>query len=165
MKKLTLTLAALLACTPIALAQKEHQKVEGEAAYTSSGSKAIEGDLLETRTEGDATLARLKPDMGQWGFVNYWIGIPAPEGSSIIRFRVFNTAEETAKYLVYIQQGDNQKMLGALEIPADAPANEFVDVDIEVDSDTEYSGIVLKKSVKESAPSPWIDTVSVLLAE
>lgn len=159
----TVVLTLGLAFTPLAYSQDTHQKVEAEAASTAEGKSALESDLMVSMEQEDETVAQIKAELPQWGYVAFWIGIPAPEGNSTIRFRVYNTGEPAAKFIVYIMQDETQKMIAPLELPGDAAANAFINIDIPVEFDSEYSGIILKKAEDEPSPSLWLDSVSVVL--
>jgi len=165
--KLSLIAAIMTAFSlnTMAGAAEVHQKTEGENAYTSSGSSALDAGMVETLDVNGATVARVTGAMNQWGFVNYWIGIPAPAGKSTLRVRLYSSADASAKYLLYVSINGNQKMLKELRVPAETAAGTFVDVDFAVDAEGEWSGIVLKKADTSTNPSPWIDSISVLLPE
>jgi hypothetical protein len=163
LKALSILLALSSATLSLSAADKVHQSVEAEESKTSGGEYAINVGVMETQEKEGATLARAVATAGQWSFVSYWIGIPAPAGKAIVRFRVYNTTEETAKYVMYIKTEESQKMIGELAVPADAPKSAFVDVDIPVEMDVEWSGIILKKAVADEVPSVWLDSISVIL--
>ncbi len=162
MKYPLLATCLLLASALLVQAETVHQTALGSAAYKGDGGNAVKGGLMETKTVKDVPVARVTPSMKQWGFVTYWMGLRTPAGDSTIRIRVLNTEETTADYAVYLSGGPNEPF-GRLTIPAGTPADEFVDIDIPVSSDKEWSGIVLKKTTTESLPGPWIESVSVLL--
>ena len=44
-----------------------------------------------------------------------------------------------------------------------AAANSFVTVDVPVDSNQEWSGLTIKKADNSNLPSPWFDTISIVL--
>lgn len=159
MKTTPLVLAVSFSLLGLALAEKVHQKMEGEAAYSGDGGSALANKKIETKTvEGDE-VARVTGAMPQWGYVNYWLGIPAPAGSAVIRVKVLKTDEPVAKYGLYV----GKKGPLFLEIPESAKAGEFVDVDVPVEIDDEWNVVVLKKASKDDLPGPWIDSISVLV--
>lgn len=162
MKK-TLLISALLFVSGLCLqAETVHQTSPGSAAYKGDGSNAVKSGLMETKTIKDAPVARVTGSLSQWGFVTYWMGLRTPPGASVIRVRVFNTGEPTSGYAVYIS-GGSKDSLGKLDIPAGSPANSFVNIDIPVSLEKEWSGIVIKKTTKDELSGPWIESVSVLL--
>lgn len=162
MKKTLLASALLLAlCLPIS-AETMHQTLKGTAAYKGDGSDAVESGLMETKVVDNAKVARVKGSMNQWGYVTYWMGQRTPPGTATVRIRVYNTDEPLAGYAVYVSGGPNEPY-GKVAIPADAPANGFVDINIPVALAKEWSGIVLKKITKDELPGPWIESVSVIL--
>jgi hypothetical protein len=162
MKKNLLLIALLLAPFLCVQAQTIHQTAPGAAAYKGDGSNAVKSGLMEAKTIKDTALARVTSTMSQWGFVTYWMGMRTPPGDSTIRVRVLNTGEPTATYALYIS-GGSKDSLGKLTIPAATPADTFVDIDIPVSLDKEWSGIVLKKTTSDAHPGPWIESVSVVL--
>jgi hypothetical protein len=162
MKKTLLFSALILACALCVQAETVHQTAPGSAAYKGDGSNAVKSGAMETKTVKDTSLARVSGSMSQWGFVTYWMGLRTPPGSSVIRVRVFNTGETTASYAVYIS-GGSKDAVGKLTVPAGTPADSFVDINIPVSLDKEWSGIVLKKTTSDALPGPWIESVSVVL--
>lgn len=163
-----LALFAIVSLCDTAVAETVHQTVPSAKIYTGSGDNAIDKGVMEVKKVDGATndqVARIKGNMNQWGYVNCWFGVPAPAGKSIVRIRVFNDGQKTAKYLLYIRTSGGQHMIGPLAIPADAKENTFVDVDVPVNASDEWSGLVIKKADKSDLPSPWIDTVSVVLPD
>lgn len=163
MKKISILPLAAALLAPFFARAQAYQTAEAESAYKGDGSAAKQDGQLEIKTLDGATIARVKNSMTQWGYVTYWMGLPTPAGSSKIRFRVYKTDEPIARYLIYVKSTEGQQMVGELTLPADAENDSFVTVDIPVDSTTEWSGIVVKKASADELPSPWIDTVSVLV--
>jgi len=166
-KHFTLAAAALLAFTSFVAAETVHQSMPGTKLFTGDGGNAVAKGQAETRKiEGaeSGEVARVKGDMVQWGFVNCWFGLPAPEGKAIVRVRVYNEAgTKTAKYLLYTRTKADQSMIGEMKLPADAKENTFVNIDVPLTAKEEWSGLVIKKAEKSDLPSLWIDTVSVVL--
>ena len=162
MKHVKLIVIALaLSLAIFANAEEEvHQKIQGETP--TKEKKHME--VKEVKGAEDGKVGRVKGSMNQWGFVSYWMGIPTPDGKSKIRIRVYNDGTPTASYAVYISV-DGQKFIKKIEIPADAKKNAFINIDIPVEADAEWSGIFLKKFEKNDKPSPWIDSISVLVPE
>ncbi len=162
MKKTLLASALLFAlCLPVS-AETVHQTLKGTAAHKGDGSGAVESGLMETKVVDNAKVARVQGSMNQWGYVTYWKGQRTPPGAATVRIRVYNTGEPVAGYAVYVSGGPNEPY-GKVSIPADAPANSFVDINIPVALAKESSGIILKKTTKDDLPGPWIDSVSVIL--
>jgi len=154
-------LTASLAVAGLAHAEKIHQQLEGEAAFSGDGKNAVEVKKVETKEVGGDTVARVTGGMSQWGYVNYWLGIPTPAGSAIIRLRILPSEEPTARYALYV----GKKGPIAIPMPDDAKAGEFVDVDVPIEMEDEWNAIVLKKTTKDDLPGPWIDSIKVLLAD
>ncbi len=161
---ISLTLAAALLASA-SVSANVYQSTEAESAYRADGSSgsATQNNLLEIKEVDGATLARIKGSMTQWGYITYWMGLPTPAGASTIRFKVYNTGEPTGRYIIYIKDDSGQQQLGEFVIPADAPKNEFVNVDFPVNKQNEWAGIIVKKASTDNLPSPWIDSVSVLV--
>ena len=162
MKKTLLVSALFFASAFCLQAETVHQTSPGAAAYKGDGSNAVKSGLMETKTIKDVAVARVTGSLSQWGFVTYWMGLRTPPGASVVRVRVFNTGEPAAGYAVYIS-GGSKDSLGKLDIPAGSPANSFVNIDIPVSLEKEWSGIVIKKTTKDQLPGPWIESVSVVL--
>jgi hypothetical protein len=170
MKKKILTVAAAMALclATVSFAETVHQKSEGANAYASGGGagSAVEKKLMEVKTEEKADsgkIARVAGSVKQWGFVSYWFGIPTPAGKATLRFRIYVDDDAVADFGVYRVSKSGQDFLAKLKIPADAKPKTYVTVDVPVDSKDEWSGITLKKMDNSDKPSPWIDTVSVVL--
>ena len=164
--KIAATVIASLSLVASAFAETSYQSAEGEAAYTPEGGNAIEKGLLEVKSVGEASggkVVRVKGDMQQWGFVSYWFGAQVPAGKATLRFRVYVDGQQASEFGVYIIAGSEQSQAGKLGVPADAKQGSFIDVDIPVDMKGEWSGVAVKKIEESSAPSPWIDSVSVIL--
>ncbi len=156
--------AVLLLTCALTRAETVHQSLDGSAAHLGEGGKALAAGVLETRTIAHTEVARIGAAMNQWGFVTYWMGRPTPPGRAVIRVTVFNTGEKVALYSVYIAGAANTP-LGNLTIPADAPKNRPVNIDIPVDQEKEWSGVILKKFSPDPLPGPWIQAVSVVLPD
>ncbi|HCE43153.1 MAG TPA: hypothetical protein DET40_06375 [Lentisphaeria bacterium] len=155
--------AAVASFTMTAYAETVHQTLQGEAACLDAGKSAVEGKVVEVKAvAGTEKAARITGGLAQWGFVSYWFGIPTPAGKSIIRFKIF-VEGETAAFTVYLHTSSEQVALEQIKIPADAKKNTFVNVDIPVDSKSEWSGIAVKKTEKSDKPGPWISSVSVVI--
>ncbi|WP_309385905.1 hypothetical protein [Cerasicoccus frondis] len=165
MKKTLLIITSMfLIGTTLAMAEV-YQTVQGENAYLGDGRSANEAGKLDVKEVGGSTAARVKSNFARWGYINYWMGIPTPAGPSTIRFRVYKSSEPTAEYKVYIQTQSGHAYIGDFVVPEVAAEGNYVDVDLPVSQDGEWSGIVLKKASKDELPSPWIDTVCVLVDE
>lgn len=162
MKKPLLLCVLVLASALCLQAETVHQTSPGSAAYKGDGSNAVKSGAMESKTVKDTALARITGSMSQWGFVTYWMGLRTPPGAATVRIRIFNTGEPVAGYAVYIS-GGSKDSVGKLDIPAGSPADSFVDVDIPVSLEKEWSGIVIKKTTQDKLPGPWIESVSVLL--
>jgi len=162
-------LAALLALmASFAVAETVHQTVQADKLQTGDGKNALTAGTTESKTiegAGGGVVARLKGSVPQWGFVNCWFGLPAPQGKSIIRFHIYVDSDKVAKTLLYIRGQGSADMVGELKLPADAKEKSFVDVDVPVDAKEEWSGLVIKKAEASNAPGFWIGSVSVVLAE
>lgn len=154
---LVLFLAALSA-----RAETVHQRLEGSAAHKGDGGKAVTAGVMETKTFAGTEAARVTAAMNQWGYVTYWMGLTTPPGAAIIRITVFNTGEPSAVYAVYIS-GGSKDPVGRITIPADAPKDAPVQIDIPVNLAKEWSGITIKKFSPDNLPGPWIQSVSVVL--
>ncbi len=163
--KRSLIMAGVLGVALSGFAADVHQKTEGEGAYVG-GQNAVKAGKMEAKEVAEASagqVARVPGSMNQWGFVSYWFGLPTPEGKSIIRFRVYVDETPTSTYGVYIAGKFGQKFIAKLKVPADAKPGTFVDVDIPVSHDEEWSGVAFKKFEKNDNPSAWIDAVSTLV--
>jgi hypothetical protein len=162
-----LALTAVLAVTlfgGIALAETVFQTVKAGDLFTADGGNAVDKKQVEVQKVDGADggqVARIKGDMVQWGFVNAWFGQPAPQGKSTVRVRLYVDGQKTAKYALYIH-GKNDSV-AELKIPDDAKEKTFVSVDVPVDSDQAWSGLSIKKIETSDLPSPWIDTISIVL--
>jgi hypothetical protein len=165
---LMLTAALMLVMSGAALAETVHQTVNCDKIRTGDGGNAIEKGKMEAqKVEGadSGQVARMKGSVGQWDYVTCWFGLPAPVGKSIVRFHIYVDGQKTAKCLLYIRSESGQTMVGELKIPADAKEKSFVTVDVPVDAKAEWNGLTIKKAEKSDLPSPWIDTVSVVLPD
>ncbi|HPO90802.1 MAG TPA: hypothetical protein P5105_03590 [Victivallales bacterium] len=160
MKKSTMYVIALLLAIFANAGNQVHQKVQAENPTNEKNKMEIK----EVKGAEEGKVARVKGSMNQWGFVSYWLGIPTPDGKSTIRLRVFHDGNSPAIFAVYINL-EGQKFIKKIEIPEDAENNTFVNIDIPVETDAEWSGIFLKKFEKSDKPSPWIDSITVLLPE
>ena len=161
-KQIILVASAFLLAGSLSWADTVHQRVSGSSAHKGDGSKAVVSGVMETKIAAKAEVARVTAAMNQWGYVNYWMGLKTPPGAAIIRVCVYNTGEPAADYAIYIA-GASKDPIGKLVIPRDAPLNSLVDVDVSVDLPQEWSGIILKKFSADTLPSPWIESVSVIL--
>lgn len=159
MKKqvLALTAVAMVMGTSI-LAENVLQKTEGETVYKNQSMLEVK----EMPKASGGKIARIKGDMGQWGFVTYWFGSPAPAGKSTVRVRVYVDKDPTSTFALYTASKDGQKWLKKLELPKDTKKGDFVDIDIPVERDDAWSGLVVKKFVDCEDPSVWIDKVSII---
>lgn len=162
MKKHILFASALLLACSFARAETIHQRVDGSAAHKGDGGKAVAAGVVETKTFANVEAARVTAAMNQWGYVTYWMGLTTPPGAATVRVTIFNTGEPTATYGVYIS-GGSKDPVGKLTLPAGAPKDAPVNIDIPVNLDKEWSGITIKKFSSDSLPGPWIQSVSVVL--
>lgn len=158
MKKTALLFIAAVSCM-VVNAEKIHQKLPG-TSFTGK-KELVESKQVKEATNGK--VARMSGKMVQWGYVAYWFGIPAPEGKSIVRFKIYVDKTPVAAYGVYIKTENGQKFIKKLEIPEDAKPESFITIDVPVESDVEWSGLILKKFEKSDKPGPWLDTVSIVL--
>lgn len=161
------SLIATLAFGVLALGQARaesvHQTLTGDAARTSGGQDALAAKIIETKDlPSGEKIARLVGTTPQWGFVNYWFGIPAPAGTVTLRVKVYVDETEPASYAFYIKRAAGEPLVKKLEIPADAAKNGFVTVDIPVESTDEWNGLAFKKIAASDKPSPWIGSISVV---
>lgn len=166
--KITNTIIAALTLSLLAsgTARSEtiHQTAQGEVARTSGGADAAAQKLIEIRDlPSGEKVARLAGSTPQWGFVNYWFGLPSPAGESTLRVKVWVGEEETGSYAFYIKKEGGDPIVKKLEIPADAPKASFVTIEIPVDMPQEWNGLALKKIAASDKPGPWIDSISVVL--
>jgi hypothetical protein len=155
-----------LSLASFVMAESVHQKVQGEVAFAPAGGSALEKNLIEVKSVPDAEegkVARVKSDMNQWGFVSYWFGIPSPAGKSVLRIRIYLDDQPFAEYAAYTINPKGQNMLEKIKLPADAKPNTFVNVDLQVNADAEWSGVAIKKFEKTDKPGPWIDSISIVL--
>jgi hypothetical protein len=167
MKTLSTLITALAVCLLVndtASAETVHQTVPGEAAMTAGGAKALDKKQIEVKNLPEVgNVARVVGTMSQWGFVNFWFGLPAPAGKVIVRFKIYVEDGETASYAAYIKKEGSEPLVHKLQIPADAPKNTVVTVDIPVDLPNEWNGLALKKIVASDKPSAWIQSVSIVV--
>jgi|GEM_PF-1704965 len=144
-------------------AQSVHQTLKGEAAFAPSGGSAEKENLIETREIPDiGKVARVVGSAPVWGFVNYWFGIPAPEGNTILKVDVYFDGNETAPFAFYIKREGGEPLIKKLEIPADAQKDSIVSVEIPIELDHEWNGVAMKKIAKSDQPGPWIREISVV---
>jgi hypothetical protein len=161
---LILALTFLLVASPSAYSETVHQTVNGDSAYTPQGESAVAKKLVEVKDASDGSkMAHVVGSLTQWGFVNYWFGLPAPAGNAVVRFKVFVDGNATATYNIYTNLKSGQTFVAALAIPADAKKGDFVTVDVPVNSPEDWSGLTLKKADSSDKPSPWIDSISIVL--
>jgi hypothetical protein len=165
--KKSLVVVGVLGMALSGFAASVHQMVEGEGAYVG-GQNAVKAGKMEVKEVEGASkgkVARVSGAMNQWGFVSYWFGLATPEGKSIIRFRVYVDETPTSTYGVYVSSKSGQKHIAKLKVPDDAKPGTFVDVDIPVEYDEDWSGVAFKNFQNNDKPSLWIDTVSTLIVE
>lgn len=173
LSKWMMAAAMVIAFAGFTTAQAEmvHQTVPGAKLHTGDGGNAVAKGQMETKkvagAEGEAgEVARIKATMNQWGYVTAWFGLPAPQGKSVIRIRFYNEAgQKAAKYMLYIAGQAGKTGFGELKVPADAKENEFVTIDITVNASQEWNGLTIKKVDKTDLPSPWIDTISIVMPD
>ena len=140
-----------------------HQSLAGSAAKTGSGEDAVAKNAVETKSlPSGEKVARLAGSNPQWGYVNYWFGLPAPAGPVILRVKAYVDDAETAQYAFYIKRDGAEPLVQKLEIPSTAKKDSFVTIDIPVDLNTEWNGIALKKIAASDKPGPWIESISVV---
>ncbi len=166
--KSLLTLAILVAFCSVSLAETVHQTSSGDNLYTGDGGNAVEKGKMEAKKVDGCEaekIARITGKMSQWGFVTSWFGLPTPAGKAIIRIRMYVDDQPVAKYGLYIANKSGQKHIGLLKIPADAKPNTFVSIDVPANATEEWSGLTIKKMDKSENPSPWLDTISVVLPD
>ena len=160
---LLVTLALSLVANGSLRAESVHQTLAGEAAMTPSGAPALKEKLIEVKeAPSGEKIARPVGSLPQWGFVNYWFGIPSPAGESIIRAEIFVDETETAPYAFYIKRDSGDPIVKKIEIPADAAKNTFVTIDIPVDHNQEWNGLGLKKIAASQNPGPWIKSITIV---
>lgn len=146
-----------------ARAESVHQSLGGEAALTSGGQDALAAKAVETKDlPSGEKVTRLVGNTPQWGFVNYWFGLPAPAGTVTLRVKVYVDDTEPGSYAFYIKRPAGEPLVKKLEIPADAAKNELATVDIPIESTDEWNGLALKKITASDKPGPWISSVSVI---
>lgn len=159
MKKQLLGLAAVaMMMGTSVLAENVHQVTEGETLYQNKN--LLEIKEMEKASAGK--IARVKGDLSQWGFVTYWFGNPAPAGDSTVRVRVYVDKDPTSMFALYTVSKGQQKWLKKLELPKDAKKGSFVDIDIPVKADKEWSGLAFKKFEDCDDPGVWVDKVSII---
>jgi len=144
-------------------AQTVHQTLKGEAAFAPSGSSAEKEKLVETKEITDiGKVARVVGSAPVWGYVNYWFGIPAPEGRSILKVDIYFDGEETAPFAFYIKREGGEPLIKKLELPADAQKDSIVSVEIPVEMEQEWNGVAMKKIAASDKPGPWIQNISIV---
>lgn len=167
MKTTNSIIAALALCLLAggnAYSETIHQTLRGVDAFTGDGGKALDKKLMEAKDIPDnGKVARVVGSVPQWGYVNFWFGLPAPAGASTLRVKIYVDDSETANYALYIKKPSGDPLVEKLQIPSDAQANSFVTIDIPVDLEQEWNGLSLKKIAASDKPSPWIDSISVVL--
>jgi hypothetical protein len=140
------------------------QTVRGEDASAPGGGTAADKKLTETKDiEGGAKVAHVVGSMNQWGYISFWFGQIVPAGKVVIRVNVYVDDTATAQYGVYADFKSGQALLKKLTIPADAKKGTIVAIDLPVDQPEEWNGVLLKKFDSSTNPSPWIDSVSVVV--
>jgi hypothetical protein len=158
---LIITLALLTATTQ---AQTVHQTLNGDAARTGENASAVEKKVVETKTTPDGTVARVAGTVTQWGYVNYWFGLPAPAGKATLRLNIYvEDPDQLNSYAAYIKREGQDPLVLRFKLPADAKKDTFVNVDIPVDVPQEWNCVTLKKIVANETPGYWIKTISVIL--
>lgn len=158
------SLALCLVASGTARSESIHQTAQGEVARTSGGADAAAQKLIEIKDlPSGEKVARLAGSTPQWGFVNYWFGLPTPAGQTTLRVKVWVGDEETGSYAFYIKKEGSEPIVKKFEIPADAPKGSFVTIEIPVDMPQEWNGLALKKIAASDKPGPWIDSISVVL--
>jgi hypothetical protein len=171
LRKTLIVTVALLGFGMLALAETVHQSLPADKLYTGDGGNAVEKGQVEAKKvvgaeSAGGQIARVKGSMGQWGFVVGWFGVPTPAGKSIVRVRLYNEpGGKVAKYFLYTRNDKGSNGIGELKIPANTPEDTFVNVDVPVNASAEWSGLVIKKAEKNDLPSPWIDTISIVLPD
>ena len=167
MKKINSLIGAIAVCllaNANIYAETIHQTVKGEAAYTGEGGSALTKKQIEVKNVPDkGTVARVVGSLNQWGYVNFWFGLPVPAGKSVLRFKVYVEDGDTAEYAIYISNSAGDPIVTKLIIPADAPKNSVVTVDVPVDVPAEWGGFAFKKMVTDNKPSIWIESISAVL--
>jgi hypothetical protein len=171
MKIATITIAALALClltNPNAYSETIHQSMAGTDAFAAGGGagSAVTKGQMETKDNPQATggkVARVVGSAGQWAYVSFWFGIPAPAGKAIVRFKVWVDGTDTSTFGVYTQLKAGQNLETKLQIPADAKKDSFVNIDVPVSVTEDWSGVTIKKFDKSDKPGPWIDSVSIVL--
>jgi hypothetical protein len=171
MKVATITIAVLafyLLANPSAYSETIHQTMQGADAYAAGGGagSALTKGLVEVKDNAQASggkIARVVGTAGQWAYVSFWFGVPAPAGKAVVRFRVYVDGTDTASFGVYTHLKAGQNLETKLQIPADAKKDSFVNVDVPVDVAEDWSGLTLKKFENSTKPGPWIDSVSIVL--
>jgi hypothetical protein len=161
-------LAAVLTAAPVALAAYTQQSISCDKMFTDGGDNAIDEGQMETKEVEDAQdgrVARVKSSMNQWGYVSCWFGTPVPAGKSTVRLRIYVDGKPTARYNVYLRAKAGSILLSELKLPSDAKLNDFVDVDVPVESKEEWTGLTIKKADPSRLPSPWFDTISIVLPD
>ena len=166
--KITNSMIAALISTSLLVtslhAESIFQSVRGENASAPSGGTAADKKLTETKDiAGGAKVAHVAGTVPQWGFISFWFGQMVPAGKVVIRFNVYVDDTATAEYGIYAQLKSGQTLLGKLTIPADAKKGSIVAIDQPVDQPEEWNGVLLKKIENSEKPSPWIDSVSVVV--
>lgn len=166
MKKTIPSLAVILTLALHGLpaqAETVHQSLPGTAAKTSGGEDAVAKKQVDTReVPSGGKAARLAATTPQWGFVNYWFGIPSPAGPVIIRVKAFVDETDPAACAFYIKRDGAEPLVQKFEIPSDAAKNSLVTVDIPVDLPNEWNGLALKKTEAAAKPGPWIAGIEIV---
>lgn len=145
-----------------------HQTMQGEDAFISGGGmgSALSKGVIEVKSIPDADggkVGRVVGTAGQWAFVSFWFGQPAPAGKVIIRFKVYNDGSDIAAFGVYTDVKGAQNLVTRFHLPPDAKKDSFVTIDVPFTSADEWSGLVFKKIENSTKPGPWIDSVSIVL--
>jgi hypothetical protein len=166
--KITYVISATLALCFLAsgniYSETVHQTATIESALSGEGAKATDKKLIETKDlSSGEKIGRCVGSMPQWGFVNFWFGIPVPAGKATLRLKVYVDDTEPGSYALYVTQPGGDPLIKKLEIPADAKKNAFVTIDVPVDVAKEWNGLALKKIAASDKPGPWIESIQAVL--
>ncbi|MDR1190142.1 MAG: hypothetical protein LBK60_00570 [Verrucomicrobiales bacterium] len=141
-----------------------HQSLNGTDARTGENAKAVEKNVMEVKSTPDGEIARVVGSVNQWGYVNYWFGLPAPAGKSVIRLKLWvDDPDLTSAYAIYVKREGQDPLVCRIKLPADVKKDSMVTVDIPVDVPQEWNCATLKKIVNNDKPSYWIRSISTVL--
>ncbi|MDR0534499.1 MAG: hypothetical protein LBH01_11150 [Verrucomicrobiales bacterium] len=156
--------ASLLFLINTSQAETLHQSLNGSDARTGDNGKAVEKKVMETKTTPDGEAARMVGSVNQWGFVNYWFGLPTPAGKAVVRLKLYvDDPDLTNGYALYIKREGQDPLVSRFKLPADAKKDSSVIVDVPVDVPAEWNCVTLKKILANDKPSYWIESISVVL--